>query len=121
DKNVAKAAIISAVPPLMVKTPANPLGTPKSVFDDLQVQLAANRAKFYYDLPAGPFYGFNRPGVKTIEPIVWNWWRQGMMGGAKAHYDGIVMRLGTAHHALAVPRRITMASSRSRRPTSRRI
>src|SRR5881628_3297557 len=73
DKNVAKAAIISAVPPLMVKTPANPLGTPKSVFDDLQAQLAANRAKFYYDLPAGPFYGFNRPGVKMIEPVVWNW------------------------------------------------
>ena len=90
DKNVAKAAIISAVPPLMVKTPANPLGLPKSVFDDLQAQLFANRAKFYYDLPAGPFYGFNRPGVKTIEPIVWNWWRQGMMGGAKAGYDGIV-------------------------------
>ena len=90
DKNVVKAAIISAVPPLMVKTPANPLGLPKSVFDDLQAQLAANRAKFYYDLPAGPFYGFNRPGVKTIEPIVWNWWRQGMMGGAKAGYDGIV-------------------------------
>jgi non-heme chloroperoxidase len=90
DKNVAKAALISAVPPLMVKTPNNPLGTPKSVFDDLQAQLFANRAKFYYDLPAGPFYGFNRPGVKTIEPVVWNWWRQGMMGGAKAHYDGIV-------------------------------
>jgi non-heme chloroperoxidase len=90
DKNVAKAAIISAVPPLMVKTPANPLGLPKSVFDDLQAQLAANRAKFYYDLPAGPFYGFNRPGVKTIEPLIWNWWRQGMMGGAKAGYDGIV-------------------------------
>ena len=87
---MAKAAIISAVPPLMVKTPANPLGLPKSVFDDLQAQLFANRAKFYYDLPAGPFYGFNRPGVKTIEPNVWNWWRQGMMGGAKAHYDGIV-------------------------------
>ena len=60
------------------------------MFDDLQAQLAANRAKFYYDLPAGPFYGFNRPGVKTIEPLVWNWWRQGMMGGAKAGYDGIV-------------------------------
>src|SRR6187399_2281217 len=72
DQNVAKAAIISAVPPLMVKTPANPLGLPKSVFDDLQAQLAANRAKFYYDVPAGPFYGFNRPGVKTIEPLVWN-------------------------------------------------
>jgi non-heme chloroperoxidase len=90
ESRVAKAALISAVPPLMVKTSANPLGLPKSVFDDLQAQLFANRAKFYYDLPAGPFYGFNRPGVKTIEPNVWNWWRQGMMGGAKAHYDGIV-------------------------------
>src|SRR3954465_2581054 len=90
DNNVAKAAIISAVPPLMVKTADNPLGLPKSVFDDLQAQLAANRAKFYYDLPAGPFYGFNRPGVKTIEPLIWNWWRQAMMGGAKAGYDGIV-------------------------------
>jgi non-heme chloroperoxidase len=79
-----------AVPPLMVKTPANPLGTAKSVFDNFQVQLAANRAKFYYEVAAGPFYGFNRPGVKMIEPTVWNWWRQGMMGGAKAHYDGIV-------------------------------
>jgi non-heme chloroperoxidase len=90
ENGVAKAAIISAVPPLMVKTDANPKGLRKSVFDDLQAQLAANRSKFYYDLPAGPFYGFNRPGVKTMEPVVWNWWRQGMMGGAKAHYDGIV-------------------------------
>jgi non-heme chloroperoxidase len=90
DRQVAKAAIISAVPPLMVKTAANPLGLPKSVFEGLQAQLAANRSQFYYDLPAGPFYGFNRPGVKTMEPVVWNWWRQGMMGGAKAHYDGIV-------------------------------
>ncbi len=90
DRQVAKAAIISAVPPLMVKTAANPLGLPKSVFDGLQAQLAANRSQFCYDLPAGPFYGFNRPGVKTMEPVVWNWWRQGMMGGAKAHYDGIV-------------------------------
>jgi len=76
ESRVAKAALISAVPPLMVKTSANPLGLPKAVFDDLQAQLFANRAKFYYDLPAGPFYGFNRPGVKTIEPTVWNWWRQ---------------------------------------------
>ena len=90
EKGVVKAAIISAVPPLMLKTPTNPLGLPKSVFDDLQAQLTANRAQFYYDLPAGPFYGFNRPGVKAIEPVVHNWWRQGMMGGAKAHYDGIV-------------------------------
>jgi non-heme chloroperoxidase len=90
QKGVAKAAIISAVPPLMLKTPANPLGLPKSVFDDLQAQLAANRAQFYQDIASGPFYGFNRPGVKTIEPVVHNWWRQGMIGGAKAHYDGIV-------------------------------
>jgi non-heme chloroperoxidase len=87
---VAKAALISAVPPLMVKTDANPLGLPKAVFDDLQAQLAANRSKFYRDLPEGPFYGFNRPGVKPVEAVIANWWRQGMMGGAKAHYDGIV-------------------------------
>ncbi len=90
ESRVAKAAIISAVPPLMVKTEANPGGLPKDVFDGLQVQVATNRAQFYYDLPAGPFYGFNRPGAKVSEAVVWNWWRQGMMGGAKAHYDGIV-------------------------------
>ena len=87
---VAKAAILSAVPPLMVKTEANPGGLPKAVFDDLQKQLASNRSQFYYDLAAGPFYGFNRPGVTPAEPVIRNWWRQGMMGGAKAHYDGIV-------------------------------
>ncbi len=90
DRQVAKAAIISAVPPLMVKTAANPLGQPKKVFDDFQAALAANRAQFYWDVAAGPFYNFNKPGVKTLEPLVSNWWRQGMMGGAKAHYDGIV-------------------------------
>jgi non-heme chloroperoxidase len=90
QSRVAKAALISAVPPLMLKTAANPNGLPKEVFDGLQTQLAANRSQFYYDLPAGPFYGFNRPGVKSLEPAIWNWWRQGMMGGAKAHYDGIV-------------------------------
>jgi non-heme chloroperoxidase len=90
EKGVTKAAIISAVPPLMVKTPANPGGLPKEVFDGLQARLAANRSQFYFDIASGPFYGFNRPGVKTLEPTVWNWWRQGMMGGAKAHYDGIV-------------------------------
>ena len=90
DGGVSKAAIISAVPPLMLKTAANPLGLPKSVFDDLQAQLAANRSQFYRDLPIGPFYGFNRPGAKSSEAIIANWWRQGMMGGAKAHYDGIV-------------------------------
>lgn len=87
---VEKAVIISAVPPLMVKTPANPGGLDKAVFDDLQAQLAANRSQFYYDLAAGPFYGFNRPGAKVSQATVLNWWRQGMMGGAKAHYDGIV-------------------------------
>ena len=90
QSRVAKAVLISSVPPLMVKTEANPGGLPKSVFDDLQAQLAANRAEFYRDLAAGPFYGFNRPGVEPKEAIIENWWRQGMMGGAKAHYDGIV-------------------------------
>src|SRR4051794_4163467 len=75
QSNVAKAAIISAVPPLMLKTEANPLGLPKSVFDDLQAQLAANRSQFYRDLPTGPFYGFNRPGVKPLEAVIHNWWR----------------------------------------------
>jgi non-heme chloroperoxidase len=90
ESRVAKAALISAVPPLMVKTAANPNGLPKAVFDDLQAQLAANRSNFYRALPEGPFYGFNRPGAKPSEAIIANWWRQGMMGGAKAHYDGIV-------------------------------
>ena len=90
EGRVAKAAIIAAVPPLMVKTPSNPGGLPKDVFDGLQAQVAANRAQFYRDLPAGPFYGYNRPGAKPSEGIIQNWWRQGMMGGAKAHYDGIV-------------------------------
>ena len=90
ESRVAKAAILCAVPPLMVKTEANPGGLPKEVFDGLQAQLAANRAKFYRDLPEGPFYGFNRPGITAIEGVIANWWRQGMMGGAKAHYDGVV-------------------------------
>ena len=90
ESRVAKAVIISAVPPLMVKTPANPGGLPKEVFDGLQAQLAASRTQFYYDLPAGPFYGYNRPGAKPSQAVILNWWRQGMMGGAKAHHDGIV-------------------------------
>src|ERR1700709_2713025 len=90
ESRAAKAVLISAVPPIMVKTAGNPGGLPKQVFDDLQAQLAANRTQFYRDLPSGPFYGFNRPGVKASEAIIQNWWRQGMMGGAKAHYDGIV-------------------------------
>jgi non-heme chloroperoxidase len=90
EDRVAKAVLISSVPPLMLKTEANPGGLPKEVFDGLQEQTATNRAQFYRDLPSGPFYGFNRPGVEPIEGIIQNWWRQGMMGGAKAHYDGIV-------------------------------
>ncbi|HME67855.1 MAG TPA: alpha/beta hydrolase [Streptosporangiaceae bacterium] len=90
EGRVARAVLISSVPPLMVQTPANPGGLPKSVFDDLQAQLAANRPVFYRALPSGPFYGFNRPGVTPVEAIIDNWWRQGMMGGAKGQYDGIV-------------------------------
>ena len=74
----------------MVKTAANPDGLAKEVFDGLQARLAANRSQFYYDLPTGPFYGYNRPGAKPSQGVISNWWRQGMMGGTKAHYDGIV-------------------------------
>ncbi|MBB3015691.1 alpha/beta fold hydrolase [Cupriavidus alkaliphilus] len=90
EDHVAKAVLISAVPPLMVKTESNPGGLPKDVFDDFQAQLATNRAQFYYDIAAGPFYGYNRPDAKPSQGVIWNWWRQGMMGSAKAHYDGIV-------------------------------
>ncbi|KQY01782.1 alpha/beta hydrolase [Massilia sp. Root133] len=90
QSRASKAVLIAAVPPIMVKTAANPGGLPKDVFDGIQQQVATNRAQFYRDLPSGPFYGFNRPGVKPQEGIIQNWWRQGMMGGAKAHYDGVV-------------------------------
>jgi non-heme chloroperoxidase len=90
ESRVAKAAIISAVPPLMVKTATNPGGLPKEVFDGFQAQVANNRSQFYRDVAAGPFYGYNRPGAKASEGVIQNWWRQGMEGGAKAHYDGIV-------------------------------
>ena len=90
SKRVAKAVLISAVPPLMVKTANNPEGLPKDVFDGFQAQVASNRAQFYRDIAAGPFYGYNRPGAKPSEGVILNWWRQGMEGGAKAHYDGIV-------------------------------
>jgi non-heme chloroperoxidase len=86
---VAKAVLMSAIPPLMVKTEKNPGGLPIEVFDGLRASLAANRAQFYIDLPTGPFYGYNRPGAKADQGVIYNWWRQGMMGGAKAHYDGI--------------------------------
>jgi non-heme chloroperoxidase len=86
---VARAVLIGAVPPIMVKTDANPGGLPLSVFDSFRTALAENRAQFFRDVPAGPFYGFNRPGAKVYQGVIDNWWRQGMMGGAKAHYDCI--------------------------------
>ena len=89
ESRVAMAALLSAVPPLMVKTANNPGGLPKEVFDGLQAQLAANRTQFYRDFAAGPFYNYNKTG-KPSEAVIENWWRQGMMGGAKAHYDEIV-------------------------------
>ncbi len=86
---MAKLVLIGAVPPIMLKTPANPDGLPMEVFDGFRQQLAANRAQFYRDVASGPFYGYNRPGAKVSQAVIDNWWRQGMMGGAKAHYDGI--------------------------------
>ena len=86
---VAKAVLVAAVPPLMVKTEANPDGTPIDVFDGFRTALAANRSEFFRAVAAGPFYGFNRDGVTPSQPIIDNWWRQGMMGSALAHYEGI--------------------------------
>jgi Predicted hydrolases or acyltransferases (alpha/beta hydrolase superfamily) len=86
---VAKAVLVAAVPPLMAQTEANPDGTPLSVFDGFREALSANRAEFFRAVPAGPFYGFNRPGAKVSEAIIDNWWRQGMMGSALAHLEGI--------------------------------
>jgi len=86
---VAKAVLISAIPPVMVKKASNPGGTPIELFDGFRASLAANRSQFYLDVAGGPFYNFNRPGVQPIAGVVQNWWRQGMMGGIKAHYDCI--------------------------------
>ncbi|MGE8679896.1 MAG: alpha/beta fold hydrolase [Achromobacter marplatensis] len=86
---VARAVLVSAVPPLMVKTDANPAGTPIEVFDGFRSALAANRAQFFTDVASGPFYGFNRPGAQVSQGVINNWWRQGMIGSAKAHYEGI--------------------------------
>ncbi len=86
---VAKAVIIGAVPPVMVKKESNPGGTPIEVFDGYRAAVAANRAQVYRDIPAGPFYGYNRPGAQVSQGVIDNWWRQGMMGGIKAHYDCI--------------------------------
>ena len=90
ESRVARAVLISSVPPLMLKTEANPGGLPKEVFDGLQAQVATRRSEFYREFASGPFYNYNRPGAEASEAIIDNWWRQGMMGGAKAHYDGIV-------------------------------
>ena len=86
---VAKAVLVAAVPPIMLKTASNPEGLPMEVFDGFRKGVADNRAQFFHDVPAGPFYGFNRPGVTPLPGVIDNWWRQGMMGSAKAHYDGI--------------------------------
>ena len=90
ESRTAKAVLIAAVTPFMLQTPTNPLGLPKAVFDQFQTQVATNRAQFYQDVAAGPFYGYNRPAAHASQGVIWNWWRQGMMGSAKAHYDGIV-------------------------------
>jgi non-heme chloroperoxidase len=86
---VAKAVLISSVPPIMVKSEKNPGGLPIDVFDGFRAALAANRAQFYRDVPTGPFYGFNRPGAKVLPGVIDNWWRQGMMGAINAHYECI--------------------------------
>ena len=86
---VAKAVLIGAVTPLMLQTSANPEGTPKEVFDGFRSALTANRAQFFKDIPAGPFYGFNRDGAVVSQGLIDNWWRQGMEGGAKAQHDSI--------------------------------
>ncbi|RWK56483.1 MAG: alpha/beta hydrolase [Mesorhizobium sp.] len=86
---VAKAVLVAAIPPLMLQTDDNPEGTPMEVFDGFRTALAGNRAQFFRDVPSGPFYGFNREGATVHEGVIQNWWRQGMMGSAKAHYDGI--------------------------------
>jgi non-heme chloroperoxidase len=86
---VAKLVLISAVPPLMLKTASNPGGLPIEVFDGLRKDFAANKPQFYLDFASGPFYGYNRPGAQPSQGVIRNWWRQSMMGGSKAQYDGI--------------------------------
>ncbi|MBX6745338.1 MAG: alpha/beta hydrolase [Acetobacteraceae bacterium] len=86
---VAKAVLIGAVPPIMLRTGENPDGLPKEVFDNFRAALVANRAQFFLDVASGPFYGFNRPGANISQGLINNWWRQGMAGGAKAQYDCI--------------------------------
>jgi non-heme chloroperoxidase len=90
EDRASKAALVAAVPPLMVKTDQNPEGTPKDVFDDFQAQVAARRSEFYRDVPAGPFYNYDQDGVEPSEAVIQNWWRQGMTGALNAQYEGIV-------------------------------
>ncbi len=89
SKRVAKAVLVSSVPPVMLKTPANPVGLPIEVFDGLRAALLANRSQFFKDVPAGPFFGFNRPGAKVSQGLIDSWWMQGMMCGHKNSYDCI--------------------------------
>jgi non-heme chloroperoxidase len=88
---VAKAVLIAAIPPVMIRGGTNPDGVPREVFDEFRSAVAANRAQFYRDVPSGPFYGFNREGATVSQGLIDNWWRQGMAGGAKAHYDCIAV------------------------------
>ena len=97
DSSVAKAVLISAITPVMLKSEANPGGLPMEAFDSFRAGVAANRAQFYRDVPSGPFYGFNRPGVQAIPGVIDNWWRQGMMGGIKGHYDCVKVFSETDH------------------------
>jgi non-heme chloroperoxidase len=108
---VAKLVLIGAVPPLMLKTSANPGGLPIEVFDGLRKELAANRSSFYIEFASGPFYGYNRPGAKPSQAIIWNWWRQAMMGSAKAQYDGDGL-----HRGPEGDRRADARHARRRRP-----
>jgi non-heme chloroperoxidase len=89
ESRVAKVALISAVTPSVLQTDANPVGVPQAAFEALQAQLATNRSEFFRAVPSGPFYNFDQPGVEASEAVIANWWRQGMMGGAKAHYEAI--------------------------------
>jgi non-heme chloroperoxidase len=114
QNRVAKAVLVSSVPPIMLKTEFNSDGTPLSVFNGYREALAANRAQFYLDVPSGPFYGFNRPGAKVSQSIIENWWRQGMMGGALAQYEGIKAFSETDQtddlRAITVPTLVTQGS-----------
>lgn len=88
-KRVAKAVLMGAVPPLMLKTEANPGGLPIEVFDGFRAAYLADRSQFFLDVASGPFFGFNRPGAKVSQGLIYSWWMQGMMSGHKNAYDCI--------------------------------